>query len=137
LGGSPRTTTFVNSTQVTAQIPATDIAVVGTPPITVVNPSPGGGTSSAVNLTVSTVPVPTITTLSPASVTAGAANFTLTVNGTNFVAGSVVRFNGSARTTTFVNSTQLTAAILATDIVNSGNVPITVLNPAPGGGTSN
>ena len=41
----------------------------------------------------------------------------LTVNGTGFVSGaSVVRFNGSARPTTFVNSTQLTAAIPASDL---------------------
>jgi hypothetical protein len=41
------------------------------------------------------------------------------------------------RTPTFVSSTQLTVLITSTDIANSGQVFITVTNPAPGGGTSN
>jgi len=53
-------------------------------------------------------PAPTITSLAPASGTAGGAAFTLTVNGTGFVSGSsVVNWNGSGRTTTFVSATQL------------------------------
>lgn len=52
--------------------------------------------------------IPTITGLSPNSVTAGAAAQTLTVNGANFISSSVVNFNGTVRTTTFVSATQLT-----------------------------
>ena len=94
------------------------------------------GTSNAVNFTVNN-PVPTLTTLSPSSATAGGIAFTLTVNGTNFVNGSVVRWNGSARTTTYVSPTQLTTAITAADIASAGTFPVTVFNPTPGGGTSN
>jgi len=82
-------------------------------------------------------PVPTTTSINPASKCVGAASFTLTVNGTNFVATSVVRFNGSDRTTTFVNPTQLTATILASDLTTAGTFNITVFNPTPGGGESN
>lgn len=82
-------------------------------------------------------PVPTTTSISPSSKTAGDNSFTMTVNGTNFVSGSVVKFNGSNRATTFVSSTQLTASIQATDAATAGTYPITVFNPAPGGGTSN
>jgi hypothetical protein len=82
-------------------------------------------------------PEPTITGLSPASATAGGAAFTLTVNGTNFVNTSTVNWNGSSRTTTFVSSTQLTAAIPAADITAAGTVSVTVVNPWPGSGTSN
>src|SRR5450759_3833593 len=83
-------------------------------------------------------PVPTTTSLSPTSKTAGQGAFTLTVNGTNFVSGlSVVRWNGADRTTTYVNSTQLTAAITAADIASTGTASVTVFNPTPGGGTSN
>src|SRR5262249_47365188 len=32
--------------------------------------------------------------------------------------------------------TRLTAAILATDVVSAGDLAVTVINPAPGGGTS-
>jgi len=84
-----------------------------------------------------TNPVPDLTTLSPSSATPGGAAFTLTVNGFNFVSGSTVRWNGANRTTTFVNSTQLTASIPAGDIASAGTAQVTVFNPSPGGGTSN
>jgi 6-phosphogluconolactonase len=58
--------------------------------------------------------------------------------GSNFVAGSVVRWNGSDRPTTTngtVNS--LTVQISASDIAAAGTAVVTVFNPAPGGGSSN
>src|SRR5258708_5644668 len=64
-------------------------------------------------------PTPTITTISPTSAVATAAAFTLTVNGTNFVASSVVNLAGVARTTTFVSATQLTVAIPAAAIATA------------------
>jgi hypothetical protein len=82
-------------------------------------------------------PVPTTTSISPTTKNVGDAEFTLTVNGTNFINVSVVRFNGSDRTTTFVNSSQLEATIPASDGMNPGNYSITVFNPAPAGGISN
>jgi hypothetical protein len=123
----------------TAQITAADVQNAGSFGIAVFNPTPGGGTSNAVNLTVnpSGNPVPAITTLSPPAATEGGAAFTLTVNGSGFIAGSVVNWGGSARTTSFVNSNQVTAQISASDIANDGSVGVTVVNPAPGGGTSN
>ncbi|HEX8563292.1 MAG TPA: hypothetical protein VF676_09970 [Flavobacterium sp.] len=76
-----------------------------------------------------TVAIPTISSISPASRIAGTGAFPLTVNGTNFVSGtSVVRWNGVARTTTYVNPTQLTAAIPASDIAVAGTALITVAN---------
>ena len=53
------------------------------------------------------------------------------------MANSQVHWNGVARTTTFVNAGQVTAAIPASDIVTAGSAPVTVVTPAPGGGTSN
>jgi uncharacterized protein (TIGR03437 family) len=81
-------------------------------------------------------PVPTLTSLSPASAATGGPAFTLTANGTNFISGSVVRWNGSNRATTFVSSTQLTAAIPNSDIAAAGSASVTVFNPSPDGGTS-
>jgi hypothetical protein len=81
-------------------------------------------------------PTPSLSSISPNSVGAGGGAFTLTVNGSGFVSGSLVQWNGSNRTTSFVNSTQLTASIPATDIPIAGTAQITVFNPAPGGGTS-
>jgi uncharacterized repeat protein (TIGR03803 family) len=50
---------------------------------------------------------------------------------------STVSYNGSTRTPTFVSSTQLTLALASTDVATGGAFPVTVTNPAPGGGTSN
>jgi hypothetical protein len=44
--GSPRATQFVRQGQLTATIPATDIAKAGTASVTVVSPGPGGGASA-------------------------------------------------------------------------------------------
>jgi hypothetical protein len=134
-GSNPAITpSSVTSTQIVATIPAADIAAAGTVKVTVTNPS-GGGTSNAQTFTVNN-PAPTATSLSPTSATAGGAAFTVTVNGTGFVSTSLVKFNGATKTTTFVSTTKLTAAIIAADIATAGTATVTVTNPAPGGGTS-
>ncbi|MEI6575480.1 MAG: hypothetical protein WCO63_04805, partial [Bacteroidota bacterium] len=91
------------------------------------------GTSSA--FTVDN-PVPAISDISPGTQCAGGSGFTLTVNGSNFITSSVVNIGGSARTTTYVNTGQLTAAILSGDISSAGTPAITVVNTTPAGGTS-
>jgi hypothetical protein len=95
--------------------------------------------SSASVLTGDTqAPVPLINLpLVPDATTPGDADFTLTVNGTGFVSGSVVNWNGSPRATSFVSSAQLTTQISAADIATAGTASVTVFNPTPGGGTSN
>jgi hypothetical protein len=67
----------------------------------------------------------------------GSAALTITVNGTGFVSGSVVDWNGSALSTTFVNQGQMQAVIPASNLVSAGTAAITVSSPAPGGGASN
>jgi hypothetical protein len=79
---------------------------------------------------------PTLTSLSPSTGIAGGNGLTLTVNGTNFTTTAIVQWNGSARTTTFVSPTQLTAAITADDILAPGTASVTVLNPGTNGGLS-
>ncbi len=81
-------------------------------------------------------PVPTLTVLSPAMATRGGPEFTLTVKGTNFVSASVVRWNGTGRPTTYVDGTQLTADIGASDIATGTSAQVSVGNPSPGGGIS-
>jgi hypothetical protein len=93
-------------------------------------------TSATVTVDASLNPVPAVTSLSPASIPADGQPFTLTVNGSGFVASSVVRLNGSARPTTFVSATKLQAAIAAADIAVAGPVAVTVFSPPPGGGAS-
>ncbi|HET9307796.1 MAG TPA: Ig-like domain repeat protein [Candidatus Sulfotelmatobacter sp.] len=83
-------------------------------------------------------PVPFINLpLVPDATAPGGTDFTLTVSGTGFVSGSVVRWNGSPRPTTFISNSQLKAGISAADIATAGTASVTVVNSAPGGGTSN
>jgi YVTN family beta-propeller protein len=95
------------------------------------------GCGTAPQVTTQPNPVPTVTTMSPSNAIAGTAPFTLTVNGTNFVAASIVSFGGTTAATTFVSSTQVTAAIPAPAIASAGTATVTVTSPMPGGGTSN
>ena len=82
-------------------------------------------------------PVPFVNQpLVPMTVAPGGPGFTLTVNGSGFVSGSTVNWDGSALTTTFVSSMQLTAAVPAGDIATAKSAGVTVTNPAPGGGVS-
>ena len=74
--------------------------------------------------------------LAPSSAIVGALGFTLTVDGEGFTASSVVQWNGTNRTTTFVSTTRLQTAIPASDIATVGMAQVTVFTPSPGAGTS-
>ncbi len=82
-------------------------------------------------------PSPAINSLSPVFATVGGAAFTLTVNGSNFVRNSTVQWNGLERPTTFISSAQLQVAVSTADVARTATVNVTVINPPPGGGTSN
>jgi hypothetical protein len=81
-------------------------------------------------------PAPLVTSLSPTSIAAGSAALTLTVNGSKFLANSVVRWNGASRPTTFISATKLQASIDPSDLTVPGTSNVTVFTPAPGGGVS-
>ena len=115
--------------------PSANLAPAGPYMLFILNSSGVPSVAKIVGLTSSAGTGPTLASLSPSSASAGGPAFTLTLNGNNFVSGSVARWNGAARTTTFVSATQLTAAIPATDVATAGNAQVTVMNP--GGGTSN
>jgi hypothetical protein len=135
--GAALTTNYVSASQLTALVPASDVTTAGTASVTVVNPAPGGGASSALAFTIIAAnPVPVIATLSPASAAAGSPAFTLTLNGSSFVPASAVDWNGAALTTNYVSAAQLTALVPASDLTTAGTASVTVVNPAPGGGTS-
>ena len=93
-------------------------------------------TSAPVTVDPSLNPRPVASSLLPTHVSAGAPAFTLVVNGSGFIASSRVLWNGAERPTTVVSATQLRASIAASDVASSGTAQVTVLSPAPGGGTS-
>jgi len=139
--GVDRATAYVSDSQLQATIPDTDIAAAGTAQVSVFTPAPGGGLSNSQTFTIDPIaidnPVPSVTGITPENVTEGSAGFNLTVTGTNFIPGTVVRLNGNDRVTTVNSSTQLTAVVTAADIATAGNADISVFNFAPGGGISN
>ncbi len=135
--GQDRTTSYLSTTQLTASIPPSDLVNVGTAQVNVFNPPPGGGTSGPLTFTINPFnPMPQITNLYPLQVVEKGPGFPLTVDGSGFVNGSVVRLFGSPIITTFVSNTQLSAQISADDISAAGDIPVSVSNPAPGGGNS-
>jgi len=108
--------------------------VSNTPAGTYTAVAAGHGHSIAIRSANNAAPV--LTSISPTAITSKRGAMTLTVVGSEFINDSVVNINGSPRTTTFVNTTTLTAAILSTDVNAVGTRSITVVTPAPGGGTS-
>jgi hypothetical protein len=93
------------------------------------------GTVGTILRTGASVGLITISSLAPSTAVHGTSAFTLTVNGGGFQNGCVVLWGGSARPTTFVSATQVTAQISATDILNAGTVSVTVQtggNSSPG-----
>ena len=134
VNGSAVPSTYVSTTQLTASVPASAATAAGTLSVVVLNGTVGS--TSSVSLAVDN-PTPVVSSISPAVLPAGTSvSTTITVTGSNFVPTSVVEFNGSSRTTTYVSSTQLTFQLTAADQATVQNVPVTVTNPSPGGGTS-
>ncbi|MDE3105223.1 MAG: IPT/TIG domain-containing protein [Acidobacteriota bacterium] len=136
VNGSPRGTTYINSTQVSVALPATDFGATGTLSLTAVNPTPVGGTSSAASIAVND-PAPAVQALSPAVLDVGTTTATtVTVSGSGFIPGSSISVSGAPRATTFVSGTTLTFVATVADQAKVATLPITVTNAAPGGGTS-
>jgi hypothetical protein len=80
---------------------------------------------------------PNISALMPNSAKTTDPAFTLTVNGSGFVGGSVIYWNGSPRTTAFVMGGQVTTPISTADIAAPATIPVYVLNPGGTGTYSN
>jgi O-glycosyl hydrolase len=133
--GVSHAATYVNPTELAITLTSGDQATAASYPVVVTNPSPGGGSSTAVNFTVNN-PAPSLTSLAPPSATVGAASQTLTLIGTNFLATSTVTFNGVSHAATYGSSTQLTITLTTGDQATAGSFPVVVTNPAPGGGVS-
>lgn len=90
----------------------------------------GGGTGPTQN------PVPVLTNISPTDAGAESPALTMTANGSGFISSSQIAWNGKALTTMMVSSAELQAQIPAANLASAGNARVTVINPAPGGGTS-
>lgn len=130
--GTLLSTVFVNSSHLTATIPAALLAAYGNAAITVLNGD--GGISNAMTFAVNNT-VPVLTSISPTNENQGTGDTSITLTGT-FNTSSEAYFNGTLLVTSYVNSTTLTATVTAAMMVAAGSFPITVQNPSPGGGSS-
>jgi hypothetical protein len=85
-----------------------------------------------------TYPIATVTALLNPSypINSGSTPITMSVFGTNFFPTSVVYINGVAQTTAYQDGTFLTVTFSPSLLNSVGSIPVTVVNPTPGGGAS-
>lgn len=84
----------------------------------------------------SAYPVPVATTLTTPSFPINQGLQTTTVTGANFFPGSQVELNGVAQSTSYLTSTSLSVNLDTSLLSYTSPTPLTVVNPAPGGGAS-
>jgi hypothetical protein len=116
-------------------VPGGALLAAGMVSVTVVSPGPGGGTSNGLWFEIRN-PEPRLESMKPVTATVGSPGFTLTVTGTGFVEESLVYWDSTALSTGFVSGSNLTATVPGEALLAAGTVSVTVVNPAPGGGTS-
>jgi hypothetical protein len=111
-------TTYLSATQVTAAIAAGQFATGATLNITV---SDSGSTASNSTVTLAVEnPLPTIAGINPSTAVVGSGATNVTVAGTGFMGGTVVRVNGAARSTTFTSATLATVSLTTADLASLG-----------------
>jgi hypothetical protein len=145
-GNVPKSVTYLSATNLIFQVNATDLGTPGSATVQVCN----GSNSNCSPVTgpqffVNPKNTPTInsdgTGLQPDHVTEGSGALTLTINGTNFVGGTVDQVYWDDTTplqTQFISATQLTAHVLAGNVAVGTHGPhlISVHDTSPGGKNS-
>ncbi|MBW1811354.1 MAG: hypothetical protein JRJ87_24410, partial [Deltaproteobacteria bacterium] len=96
------------------------------------------GFSDTATVTVNDLnPQPILSSIDPSQAIAGSGSLDLTANGSGFIANSVVTLDGQSLGTTYQSDSQLTALVPAGLTAEVGIFMLAVVNPPPGGGTSN
>ncbi|MGH7331011.1 MAG: hypothetical protein ACREJX_21895, partial [Polyangiaceae bacterium] len=130
------TTTYFSSSELRAALPNEKLSIATTLHISVRTPAPGGGTSEDLPFEVRN-PVPALTTLDPASTLAGSADTNVTLTGSSFATNAQVYFDANELAVASASATSIATTIPASLLKMSGSHNLTVVNGAPGGGTSN
>lgn len=105
----------------------------GVAKIEVFNPAPGGGKSQIVPLPINGA-TSQITSVSPSTVPAGSFGFVLTINGSGFIAGSDVVFNGSGGgSATLLSPTQITIPVPDAMLLNPTTYNVQIEYPSVNG----
>ena len=132
LGSTQIVTTFVSSTTLKVLIPSSYFTSSGTLNLVVVNPSPGGGTSSSSTLTIVSA-APTITSITPTTGTPG-STFILVVTGTNLNGTMAAIFSGGGISATIgPGGTSTIVSLLVTIAANAEQGARTLTITAAGG----
>ena len=131
-------TSFVSSTEITANVTVESGASVGKRTITVINGDAGVATSGEI-FTVNAKP--TVSSTSPSSRGQGAANQTIKITGSGFVNGATLAsaFSGIGiivNSTSFVSSTEITANVTVESGAAATKRTVTVSNGDAGVATS-
>lgn len=123
--------TFVNSTTMTAIVPATLLVAPGKANVTIGNPAPGGGEAS---LPFSISGIVKLSAVSPKVAVVG-ESFALTAKGSGFLPGAKVKVGNVQVAATVTSDIALSATIPGSAFTAAGSVNVTILNPD--GGVSN
>lgn len=128
-------TTFVDPQHLQARVPAPLLAEAGNLVVRVTDTAIGGGTSDAAFLTVVN-PAPQLIAVEAPSLKVGGPSASVTVRGRAFRPESVIRLAGTAVATQYRSDQELTAIIPPELLAKQGELPVFVVTPGPGGGTS-
>ena len=82
-------------------------------------------------------PIPQINALIPESSNVGNSGFTLSIKGEKFILDSKARFDTKELITRFLDNFSLQADVPSSELQMPRDVPVSVINPLPGGGASN
>ncbi|MFA4828189.1 MAG: RHS repeat-associated core domain-containing protein [Thermodesulfovibrionales bacterium] len=135
INGIQKAFTLISPTKIQIELTAGDLETGAYLEVTASNPLPGGGLSNKTTFTVRNL-VPTFSAINPTTIIAESPDFILTVTGNNFVKASTVSFNNQQFPAAYISSTQLEITIPSGSIQTAGQYPVSVSNPAPGGGIS-
>ena len=136
VNGTSISTQFVSATQLTALVPAADLAAGAALSISVLTGSSStAGSGSPVTLEVDN-PKPVLSSASPSVVAEGSTPPTVSLTGSGFLAATVMQVNGTARKTLYTSETQISVQLNNADTAAAGSLALTAFNPSPGGGTS-
>ena len=130
--GSPRPTTFSSNTSLQVALTASDTQTAGSGQLAVMNPGPGGNTSSPIQLSI--VPLtPIISSVTPSSVLVGANGHSplpITIYGSQFAANATLTINSSVLAIVSQTPTSIATAIPPSYLAQVGKLELMVTNPA-------